>query len=114
MMRQHKLKGTHKEWKEAYEKEYAKVMMLRMVPMSPEESRRVLKEEKCVPLRMNPEMKRDGRKKCRLLVRGDLEPKWWAEKKDSPVARSSSVATMLARKRRRGVKEVIAMADVTM
>ena len=39
-----------------------------------EDYKRVMKEEKVVSLRMNPEPKKDGRNKMRLLVKGFMEP----------------------------------------
>ena len=51
----------------------------------------VLKTQKIVPLRMNPEPKKDGTRKMRLLVKGFLEPKEWDSKTDSPTVLASTV-----------------------
>ena len=61
-----------------------------------DEYNKVLKSEKVVPLRMNPEPKKDGRKKCRLLVKGFLEPKEWDSKTDSPTVLASTVKQLIA------------------
>ena len=55
-----------------------------------------MKEEKVVPLRMNPEPKKDGRKKMRLIVKGFLEPASWDDKTDSPTAMSSTIRQLVA------------------
>ena len=61
-----------------------------------EEYARLVKEEKIVKLRMNPEPKKDGRAKMRLLVKGFMEPKEWDTIKDSPTAVASTVKTLVA------------------
>ena len=45
---------------------------------------------------MNPEPKRDGRKKWRLLVKGYMEPAEWSGKTDSPTAMGSTVKMLIA------------------
>ena len=65
-----------------------------------DEYNRVLKDEKVVPLRMNPEAKYEGgilqRLKMRLIVKGFLEPKEWDSKTDSPTAMTSTVRQLVA------------------
>ena len=56
-----------------------------------EDYKRVMKEEKVVPLRMNPEPKKEGRKKMRLIVKGFLEPASWDDKTDTPTVMSSTI-----------------------
>ena len=69
-----------------------------MEELEGEERGRVMRMEKVIRLRMNPEPKKDGRKKMRLLVRGDTEPREWNEGKclDSPTLMASSVKMMVA------------------
>ena len=43
------------------------------------ERERVLKKERVVYLRMNLELKRDGRAKFRCIVMGHTEPREWSE-----------------------------------
>ena len=51
---------------------------------------------KDVRLRMNLEPKRDGRKKCRLILQGFREPKSWdGGPTDSPVASMATIRTLL-------------------
>ena len=45
---------------------------------------------------MNPEPKKDGRCKMRLLVKGFMEPKEWDTIKDSPTALASTIKTLVA------------------
>ena len=47
-------------------------------------------------MRMNPEPKKGGRKKMRLLVKGFLEPPEWDGQTDSPTAMSSTVRQLIA------------------
>ena len=55
-----------------------------------------MKEEKVVSLRMNPEPKKTGRTKMRLIVKGFMEPPKWDGKTDSPTAISSTVRQLIA------------------
>ena len=96
LIRTHKLEGTVAEWLIAYEAELEKVLRLRCREIFGEEYKRVLKKHKVVSLRMNPEPKKDKRKKMRLLLKGFMEPKEWTGKKDSPTVMPSSVKTLLA------------------
>ena len=60
--------------------------------------RHIRRTQKIIRLRMNPEHKKDGRKKMRLLVRGDTEPLQWNDGKclDSPTVMASSIKMLLA------------------
>ena len=91
LIRKHKLEGTVDDWMPGYTDELNTVMKKRMREIHGSEYEDVMKNEKVVRLRMNPEPKKGGRKKCRLLVRGDLEPKEWDGKTDSPTALASTV-----------------------
>ena len=55
-----------------------------------------MKEEKVVSLRMNPEPKKTGRNKTRLIVKGFMEPPEWDGKTDSPTAMSSTIRQLIA------------------
>ena len=74
LIKKHKLDGNLSEWIEPYNEELQKVISTRLDELHGEDYKRVMKEEKVVPLRMNPEPKKGGRKKMRLLVKGFLEP----------------------------------------
>ena len=64
---------------DAYNSEFEAMMSLRLKELHGEEYNRVMKYEKVIPLRMNPEPDKQtngpDKQKMRLLVRGDLEPK---------------------------------------
>ena len=64
-------------WLAACNDEMETVKGKRLRELHGEERERVIKNEKVIGMRMNPEPKKGGRCKMRLLVRGDLEPKEW-------------------------------------
>ena len=96
LIKKHKLDGDLSEWIEPYNEELQKVISTRLDELHGEDYKRVMKEEKVVPLRMNPEPKKGGRKKMRLLVKGFLEPASWDDKTDSPTVMSSTIRQMVA------------------
>ena len=61
-----------------------------------EEKEKVLKAGRVVRLRMNPEPKKDGKRKMRLIVRGDTQPDYWiVGHTDSPVASAETLRLLL-------------------
>lgn len=103
-MRRYKLKGQLEEWVDAYSAEFDAVLSKRkrMVELFGPEREKVIKFKRMTTMRMNPEHKKptleypDGRKKFRLLIRGDTEPlEWITMKTDSPVASSDTVRMMV-------------------
>ena len=84
------------EWVTAYELELEKVLRLRCREIFGEEYNHVMKTQKIVSLRMNPEPKKNKRKKMRLLLKGFMEPLEWSGKSDSPTVLPSTVRTLLA------------------
>jgi hypothetical protein len=96
LMNKHKLEGSLSEWVGPYNEELEKVISTRLDELHGDEYKRVMKEEKVVPLRMNPEPKKEGRKKMRLIVKGFLEPAEWDDKTDSPTAMSSTIRQLIA------------------
>ena len=70
LIKKHKLEGNRDGWVDAYRDEMSAMISKRCRRITGDEYKRVMKHEKIVRLRMNPEPKKDGRKKCRLLVRG--------------------------------------------
>ena len=84
------------EWVQAYELELETVLRLRCREIFGDEYKQVMKTQKVVSLRMNPEPKKDKRKKMRLLLKGFMEPQEWTGKKDSPTVMLSTVRTLLA------------------
>ena len=99
------MKTKHSKWGyaidedkmvDAYFKEYMAVTTQRMEEITGVERERVLKQEKVVRLRMNIEIKRDGRVKFRCIVMGHTEPKEWSEGgTDSPVASAESARLLV-------------------
>ena len=61
-----------------------------------DEYARVIKHCKIVKLRMNPEPKKNGRRKMRLLLKGYMEPQDWTGKSDSPTAMASSIKMLIS------------------
>ena len=97
---------------DAYFAEYFAVTTKRMESIIGAERERVLKKERVVYLRMNLELKRDGRAKFRCIVMGHTEPREWSEGgTDSPVASSESVR-LLVFSGEQQENEVIASCDI--
>ena len=95
-MRKKKLPGTVGAWLAAYKAEMTEVSTRRFADVSPEEKARVLAHETVIRLMMRYEPKSGGRCKCRLVARGDMEPKEWFDTTDSPTALPSSIKTLVA------------------
>ena len=96
LMKRHKLKGTLADWRPGYTAELDEVLARRCTEITGDEYKRVMKDEKVVSLRMNPEPKKTGRNKMRLIVKGFMEPPEWDGKTDSPTAMSSTVRQLIA------------------
>ena len=96
LMRMHKLQGTIEEWLPVYKAELDSVIGRRCRELHGDEYARVLKHHKVVRLRMNPEPKKNKRKKMRLLLKGYMEPADWTGKSDSPTALASSIKMLVA------------------
>ena len=95
-MKRHKLKGTLADRRPGYTAELDEVLSRRCTEITGDEYKRVMKDEKVVSLRMNPEPKKTGRNKMRLIVKGFMEPPEWDGKTDSPTAMSSTVRQLIA------------------
>jgi len=99
LMDRHKLTGSVSHWMAAYDAEMGKVMQSRLKELHGREREIVLKEQKVIRLRMNPEPKKiEDNDKMRLLVMGHTEPVEWNAGKclDSPTLMSSTVKLMVA------------------
>ena len=77
LLKQQKRLGTVTEWLPGYRAELDEVTRRRLRHLSTEEVNKVGAVGKAVRLRMNLEPKRDGRRKCRLILQGFREPKSW-------------------------------------
>ena len=121
LMKKRKLRGTLADWRPGYTDELEQVLARRCTEIFGDDYKRIMKEEKVVSLRMNPEPKTDGRKKMRLLVKGFMEPPEWDGKTDSPTAMSSSIRQLIAMGKAEIVEgdlymeidDVISIGDIT-
>jgi hypothetical protein len=99
LMNRHQLQGSVSHWMAAYDAEFEKVKSSRLKELHGVERERVLKTEKVIRLRMNPEPKKIAENdKMRLLVMGHTEPVEWNEGKclDSPTLMASTTKMMIA------------------
>jgi hypothetical protein len=110
--RKQKMPGAPEDFVEPYLDEFANVRARRLVQLSREEAARVRAETLVPRLRMLLAVKRDGRRKCRLVLQGFSEPEAWDEGRsvDSPVAYHTSVRLLLAKS---GAADVISKRDVS-
>ena len=74
LLRMHKIKSSIDDWLPGYKAELEAVIGKRCREVFGDEYARALKHCKIVKLRMNPEPKKDGRRKMRLLLKGYMEP----------------------------------------
>ena len=96
-MRKQKLPGQVASWVQAYNDEIKSLEELRMTRLEGSVRQEVLKNETVIRMVMRYEPKKNGRCKCRLVVRGDMEPdEWFNTPTDSPTAMSSTIKTLLA------------------
>jgi hypothetical protein len=115
LTQRHKLTHSFDKCMAAYKLELDTIIDLRITELFGEERERVLREEKAVRLRMNPEPKDDGRLKMRLLARGDCEPAEWTANMslDSPTPASSSIKMMVAMSDETEEEEELSLGDIT-
>ena len=96
-MRKQKLPGQVASWVQAYNDEIKSLEELRMTRLEGAVRQAVMKNEKVIRMVMRYEPKKNGRCKCRLVVRGDMEPdEWFNTPTDLPTAMSSTIKTLLA------------------
>ena len=104
--------GTVSDWKEGVEDEFNTVRSLRFAEVDLETQERVLREGTAMKLRMILELKKDSRRKGRLVGQGFWEDVGLTGMHvDSPVASFATVRTILFQAGRVG--EVIASGDIT-
>jgi hypothetical protein len=97
LMGRQKVKGTPEDWVPGYWKELQGLVHKTLTELQGEKLQKVkLGELTAVQMQMLLEQKDDGRKKGRLVVRGDREPLWWhGNSTASPVVFKSSMRSML-------------------
>ena len=102
---------SKQEWIQVFRKEHDTVAGKRLEEIHGEEAKRVIRDEKPPSMRMNFEIRNKQRKKCRWLLMGNQEPVRNGERTDAPVAKSSSVKTLIAASDE-FEDEVIALGDL--
>ena len=86
------LEGATAEFLPGYKTEIQQMLRRRLRLLGPAEATRVSREYSLGKLRMLLELKRDGRKKARLILQGFREPMEWDEGSvASPVAFASTL-----------------------
>ena len=96
LMRKQKLEGTAAEFLPGYKTEIKQMLRRRLRLLGPAEATRVSRECSLGKLRMLLELKRDGRRKARLILQGFREPVEWDEGSvASPVAFTSTLRMLL-------------------
>jgi hypothetical protein len=110
--RKQKMTGAATDFVEPYLTEYASVKGRRLRELSSEEAATVRAQCLAPRLRMLLAIKRDGRRKCRLILQGFSEPEAWDEGRsvDSPVAYYTTVRMLLTKS---GKHHVISKRDVS-
>ena len=111
LLRMHKIKGDIADWLPGYKAELESVIGRRCREVFGDEYARVLKHCKIVKLRMNPEPKKNGRRKMRLLLKGYMEPQDWTGKSDSPTAMASSIKMLISMGVDPDDKDIVIMDD---
>ena len=96
LMVKQQLGGCAQDFVPSYEKELQHMIDRRLRVLSPEEEVRVRANSPVVSMRMLLGVKKDGRKKARLVLQGFKEPKEWDTGSNvSPVAYPSSVKSLV-------------------
>jgi hypothetical protein len=112
ILKKQKLEGTAAEYLPGYKAEIQQMLRRRLRLLGPAEATRVSREYSLGKLRMLLELKRDGRKKARLILQGFREPMEWDEGSvASPVAFASTLRMLLFKAGLRS--DVISVNDVS-
>jgi len=83
-----------------------------LVEIFGEQRDNITRSRTCAMMNMLLEPKKDGRRKGRLVVRGDMEPgSWTTGPTDSPVASGEAVRTLIFSGEISGEAETLAMCD---
>ena len=97
-MRKQNLPGqVASSWVQAYNDEIKSLEELRITRLEGTARQEELKREIVIRMVMRYEQTKNGRCKCRLIERGDMEPdEWFNTLTGSPTAMSSTIRTLLA------------------
>ena len=95
-MSRQQLEGQPQDFVPGYEKELQHMLDRRLRLLGPEEEARVRQTSPIVSMRMLLGVKKDGRRKARLILQGFKEPSEWDLGSNvSPVAYPSSVRSLV-------------------
>ena len=113
LMRDQGLQGDPKEFIPGYYKEINTVTTLRLKPVSPEVAAYIRSKKLAVRLKMLLEVKKDNRRKGRLVLQGFRAPAWWkVGPTDSPVVATSALRALIFRRDRiHGQREILSQFD---
>ena len=96
LSRRQGLSGEGLDFVQGYNTELLHMMGRRLDLCEQERAEQILSEYPVVPLRMILEAKKDGRKKCRLVLQGFREPiEWDVDSNASPVAYMSTIRSLI-------------------
>ena len=113
LMRVQNLVGDPTDFIPGYKKELETVTKMRLKEVSPAVAQYVRAKKLAVRLRMILEVKRDMRRKGRLVLQGFRAPSWWrVGSTDSPVVATAGLRALIFRRdKQAGVPEVLSQFD---
>ena len=113
LMRVQNLVGDPTDFIPGYKKELETVTKMRLKEVSPAVAQYVRAKKLAVRLRMILEVKRDMRRKGRLVLQGFRAPSWWrVGSTDSPVVATAGLRALIFRRdKQAGVPEILSQFD---
>ena len=113
LMQIQNIAGDPKDFIPGYKKELETVTKMRLKEVSPEVAKYVRAKKLAVRLRMLLEVKRDMRRKGRLVLQGFRAPSWWRiGSTDSPVVATAGLRAMIFRRdKTAGNREILSQFD---
>ena len=113
LMRVQNLVGDPTDFIPGYKKELETVTKMRFKEVSPAVAQYVRAKKLAVRLRMILEVKRDMRRKGRLVLQGFRAPSWWrVGSTDSPVVATAGLRALIFRRdKQAGVPEILSQFD---
>ena len=113
LMTQQGIAGDPKDFIPAYKKELETVTTMRLKEVSPEVAKYVRAKKLAVRLRMILDVKKDMRRKGRLVLQGFRAPSWWrVGSTDSPVVATAGLRVLIFRRdKQAGRREILSQFD---
>jgi hypothetical protein len=113
LMKLQNLEGDPQDFIPGYKKELATVTKMRLKEVSPAVAKYVREKKLAVRLRMILEVKRDMRRKGRLVLQGFRAPSWWRiGATDSPVVATAGLRALIFRRdKQAGSREILSQFD---